>query len=149
MDGIVTIQLRGLEARLADRKIHLDLAPEARTWLADRGYDPVYGARPLKRVIQKALQDPLAERLLAGPVVRAPALRRSGVVVSLRGGDFELALGRDISLGYVSHDASSVRLCLLESLALQRADTDAAVALGGKTLSGRRSRPEEVVLSAS
>jgi ATP-dependent Clp protease ATP-binding subunit ClpB len=56
---------RALEARLADRKIGLRWT-RRRTWLADRGYDPVYGARPLKRVIQKALQDPLAERLLSG-----------------------------------------------------------------------------------
>jgi ATP-dependent Clp protease ATP-binding subunit ClpB len=68
MDGIVTIQLRGLESRLADRKIGLELDDAARMWLADRGYDPVYGARPLKRVIQKHLQDPLAEKLLAGEV---------------------------------------------------------------------------------
>jgi ATP-dependent Clp protease ATP-binding subunit ClpB len=68
MDGIVKIQLRALEGRLSDRKIALNLSAEARTWLADKGYDPVYGARPLKRVIQKAVQDPLAELLLSGEV---------------------------------------------------------------------------------
>ncbi|WP_316013600.1 ATP-dependent chaperone ClpB [Roseobacter sp. HKCCA0434] len=68
MDGIVAIQLRILEARLAARKIALDVDAGAMTWLADRGYDPVYGARPLKRVIQKHLQDPLAELLLSGEV---------------------------------------------------------------------------------
>jgi ATP-dependent Clp protease ATP-binding subunit ClpB len=68
MDGIVTIQLRRLEQRLAQRKIALDLNAAARKWLADEGYDPVFGARPLKRVIQRSLQDPLAEMLLAGDV---------------------------------------------------------------------------------
>ncbi|MBY6092799.1 ATP-dependent chaperone ClpB [Maritimibacter alkaliphilus] len=68
MDGIVTIQLGRLEKRLAGRKIHLALDEGARKWLAGEGYDPVFGARPLKRVIQRALQDPLAELLLAGDV---------------------------------------------------------------------------------
>ncbi|MFD1510365.1 ATP-dependent chaperone ClpB [Lacimonas salitolerans] len=68
MDGIVDIQMARLQKRLASRKIRLDLDQTARTWLADEGYDPVYGARPLKRVIQKALQDPLAEAILAGEV---------------------------------------------------------------------------------
>jgi len=69
MDGIVAIQLGLLEKRLAPRGIALQVDEAARTWLADRGYDPVYGARPLKRVIQKALQDPLAEKILAGEVL--------------------------------------------------------------------------------
>ena len=68
MRGIVEVQLAQLEARLAERKIDLALDEDARAWLADRGYDPVYGARPLKRVIQKAVQDPLAELLLSGTV---------------------------------------------------------------------------------
>ena len=66
MDGIVDIQLARLKSRLATRKIAIELDDTARTWLADEGYDPVFGARPLKRVIQRALQDPLAELLLAG-----------------------------------------------------------------------------------
>jgi ATP-dependent Clp protease ATP-binding subunit ClpB len=69
MDGIVDIQLGRLERRLASRKITLDLDDAARKWLADEGYDPVFGARPLKRVIQRALQDQLAEMLLAGDVL--------------------------------------------------------------------------------
>ena len=69
MDGIVDIQLQLLDKRLAGRKIHLDVDRKAHAWLADQGYDPVYGARPLKRVIQKALQDPLAELLLGGKVM--------------------------------------------------------------------------------
>jgi ATP-dependent Clp protease ATP-binding subunit ClpB len=68
MGGIVDIQLARLQKRLSGRKIELVLDQDARTWLADAGYDPVFGARPLKRVIQRALQDPLAEMLLAGDV---------------------------------------------------------------------------------
>jgi ATP-dependent Clp protease ATP-binding subunit ClpB len=69
MSGIVEIQLRRLEQRLATRKITLSLDAAAKTWLADEGYDPVFGARPLKRVIQRQLQDPLAEMILAGDVL--------------------------------------------------------------------------------
>ena len=68
MDGIVDIQMARLLKRLAGRKIALELDAGAKTWLADEGYDPVFGARPLKRVIQRALQNPLAEMLLAGDV---------------------------------------------------------------------------------
>jgi len=68
MTAIVDIQMARLLALLADRKITLDLTPGAREWLAAKGYDPAYGARPLKRVIQKELQDPLAEKLLAGEI---------------------------------------------------------------------------------
>jgi ATP-dependent Clp protease ATP-binding subunit ClpB len=69
MGAIVEIQMRRLEARLATRKITLNLDAGARAWLADEGYDPVFGARPLKRVIQRHLQDPLAEMILAGDVL--------------------------------------------------------------------------------
>ena len=69
MAGIVAIQLGRLEKRLAGRKIHITLDDDARVWLADRGYDPAYGARPLKRVIQKALEDPLAELILGGSII--------------------------------------------------------------------------------
>ncbi len=68
MDGIVTIQLARLDRRLAQRNIALDLDEGARKWLADEGYDPVYGARPLKRVLQRSLQDKLAEAILAGDI---------------------------------------------------------------------------------
>jgi ATP-dependent Clp protease ATP-binding subunit ClpB len=68
MGTIVGIQLARLRALLADRKIVIDLDDEAVHWLADKGYDPVYGARPLKRAIQKHLQDPLAEKILAGEI---------------------------------------------------------------------------------
>ena len=69
MDAIVDIQMARLLKRLLARKITLDLDADARTWLADKGYDPVYGARPLKRVIQRYLQDPLAQMLLSGDLL--------------------------------------------------------------------------------
>jgi ATP-dependent Clp protease ATP-binding subunit ClpB len=68
MDGIVEIQLGRLKKRLAKQNIEISLDEAAQTWLADEGYDPVYGARPLKRVIQNALQNELAEMLLAGDI---------------------------------------------------------------------------------
>jgi ATP-dependent Clp protease ATP-binding subunit ClpB len=68
MTGIVAIQLKLLQQRLAERHITLALDDRANQWLADEGYDPVYGARPLKRVIQRSLQNPIAERLLAGSI---------------------------------------------------------------------------------
>ena len=75
MTGIVDIQLRHLKQRLAARKIDLELDAAAKQWLADAGYDPVYGARPLKRVIQRDLQDPLAEMILAGDVKDGDLIR--------------------------------------------------------------------------
>jgi len=86
MDGIVSIQLRELARRLEPRKIVLDLDKRAMAWLADKGYDPVYGARPLKRVIQKALQDPLAELLLGGRL-------RDGETLAVSAGEDGLVLG--------------------------------------------------------
>ena len=68
MGRIVEIQLARLQKLLDERKITLTLDAKAQEWLADKGYDPAYGARPLKRAIQKALQDPLAELILAGKV---------------------------------------------------------------------------------
>lgn len=69
MGAIVDIQLLRLQKLLADRKITVKLDKAAHEWIADKGYDPAYGARPLKRVIQKSLQDPLAEEILGGEVV--------------------------------------------------------------------------------
>jgi ATP-dependent Clp protease ATP-binding subunit ClpB len=69
MDAIVDIQMARLLKRLLARKITLEMDDAARTWMADKGYDPVYGARPLKRVIQRYLQDPLAQMLLSGTVL--------------------------------------------------------------------------------
>jgi ATP-dependent Clp protease ATP-binding subunit ClpB len=80
MTGIVAIQLRRLEALLEDRKIRLDITDRAKRWLAEAGYDPVYGARPLKRTIQKSLQDPLARLILEGRI-------QDGDVVEVDAGD--------------------------------------------------------------
>ncbi|MET4128981.1 ATP-dependent chaperone ClpB [Roseovarius sp. MBR-6] len=89
MDGIVDIQMARLLKRLAARKIMLALDDAARKWLADEGYDPVYGARPLKRVIQKALQDPLAESLLAGDIL-------DGATVPVTAGPEGLIIGERV-----------------------------------------------------
>ena len=68
MADIVRIQLGRLETLMADRRLTLAVDESALAWLADKGYDPVYGARPLKRVIQKDLVDPIARKLLAGEI---------------------------------------------------------------------------------
>ena len=68
MGPIVDIQVARLQQLLADRKITLELSEEARAWLGRVGYDPVYGARPLKRTVQRHLQDPLADMILKGEV---------------------------------------------------------------------------------
>jgi len=78
MGAIVDIQLARLRKLLEERKITLDLDDTARAWLADKGYDPTYGARPLKRVIQREVQDPLAEKILAGDVPDGSAVRVTG-----------------------------------------------------------------------
>ena len=90
MDGIVTIQMARLLKRLSERKITLNLSDDAKTWLADEGYDPVFGARPLKRVIQRALQDPLAEMLLSGDI-------GDGAAVSVTVGPDGLIVGDRVS----------------------------------------------------
>jgi ATP-dependent Clp protease ATP-binding subunit ClpB len=90
MDGIVEIQLGLLQKRLADRKISLDLDAGAKKWLADEGYDPVFGARPLKRVIQRALQNQLAEMILAGEI-------KDGATVHVSAGADGLIVGDRIS----------------------------------------------------
>jgi ATP-dependent Clp protease ATP-binding subunit ClpB len=81
MVAIVDIQIARLQKLLADRKLKLELDDSARTWLANRGYDPTYGARPLKRVIQKSVQDPLAEQILSGSIKDGQTVR-----VTVRGG---------------------------------------------------------------
>ncbi|MEX0644905.1 MAG: ATP-dependent chaperone ClpB [Parvularculaceae bacterium] len=77
MDAIVGIQIARLQKLLDARKLTLVLDDKARRWLGDQGYDPVYGARPLKRVIQKSLQDPLAELILAGEIADGSTLEVS------------------------------------------------------------------------
>ena len=66
MKQIIDIQLRGLMKRLEDRKIHVELTERAKDFLVQEGYDPIYGARPLKRTIQRRVLDPLALRVLEG-----------------------------------------------------------------------------------
>jgi ATP-dependent Clp protease ATP-binding subunit ClpB len=87
MDDIVRIQLQRVEKLLADRRMTLALDASALHWLGERGYDPVYGARPLKRVIQKELVDPIARRLLAGDL-------EDGAVIDVTAGQDGLAIGR-------------------------------------------------------
>lgn len=85
MTDIVDIQIARLQQLLADKKITLSLSDEAKRWLADAGYDPIYGARPLKRTIQRHVQDQLAELILRGDVKSGDeavvALTADGVVV--------------------------------------------------------------------
>ncbi len=90
MAQIVEIQLKRLEARLVGRKIVLELDPEAKQWLADEGYDPVFGARPLKRVMQRHLQDPLAEMILSGDLL-------DGSTVTISAGPEGLLIGNRVS----------------------------------------------------
>ena len=87
MDSIVTMQLARVEKLLADRQITISLDAAALHWLGERGYDPVYGARPLKRVIQKELVDPIAKKLLAGDFA-------DGVVIGVSAGAEGLQIGR-------------------------------------------------------
>jgi ATP-dependent Clp protease ATP-binding subunit ClpB len=85
MAPIVDIQVARVQKLLKDRKIELDLTDAARRWLGRVGYDPVYGARPLKRAVQRYLQDPLAEKLLAGEIP-------DGSTVKIDEGDGELKI---------------------------------------------------------
>jgi ATP-dependent Clp protease ATP-binding subunit ClpB len=75
MASIVDIQIGRLQKLLVDRKLKIEMDDKARTWLANKGYDPAYGARPLKRVIQKSVQDPLAEQILSGKIKDGQAVR--------------------------------------------------------------------------
>jgi ATP-dependent Clp protease ATP-binding subunit ClpB len=85
MGPIVDIQVARLQKLLEDRKIRLELTPAAREWLGRVGYDPVYGARPLKRAVQKYLQDPLADALLSGRI-------KDGDTIRVDEGDGQLVL---------------------------------------------------------
>jgi ATP-dependent Clp protease ATP-binding subunit ClpB len=87
MGDIVRIQLQRVDKMLAERRMTVALDAGALQWLADKGYDPVYGARPLKRVIQKDLIDPIARKLLAGDL-------EDGGVISVGAGDGGLEIGK-------------------------------------------------------
>ena len=89
MDSIVTIQLQRVEKLLADRRMTLAVDSAALAWLGDKGYDPVYGARPLKRVIQKELMDPIARLLLAGDL-------KDGDVIQAGVGESKLAIHKAV-----------------------------------------------------
>ncbi|MGL6211173.1 MAG: ATP-dependent chaperone ClpB [Paracoccaceae bacterium] len=103
MAAIVEIQLKRLEARLAGRKIVLELDEAAKVWLADEGYDPVFGARPLKRVFQRHLQDPLASMILAGDVLDGSTVVISAGVDGLIIGDRVSASRRERPQDVVVH----------------------------------------------
>jgi ATP-dependent Clp protease ATP-binding subunit ClpB len=90
MKGIVAIQLERLRKLLADRKITLEVDAAASAWLANAGYDPVYGARPLKRVIQRELQNPLAQQILEGHIP-------DGSRVHVSAGDKGLVIGEIVT----------------------------------------------------
>jgi ATP-dependent Clp protease ATP-binding subunit ClpB len=94
MGAIVDTQLGRLRKLLEDRKIAVTLDAEARDWLADRGYDPAYGARPLKRVIQKHVQDPLAEMILSGKVKDGDTVPVTAGADGLMLGDVAVAASR-------------------------------------------------------
>ncbi|MEH6693780.1 MAG: ATP-dependent chaperone ClpB [Hyphomonas sp.] len=98
IDHIVDIQMVHLEKLLSARKMKLDLSLDARNWLAARGYDPVYGARPLKRVIQKELQDPLARLLLEGRIADGETIHVGveGDMLSINGVPNDFAKGRAV-----------------------------------------------------
>jgi ATP-dependent Clp protease ATP-binding subunit ClpB len=86
LERIVDIQLGRLRGRLADRKLALVVSDQAKAFLAREGFDPVYGARPLKRTLQRLLQDPLARRLLEGQFTEGDTVR-----VDLQGGEISFA----------------------------------------------------------
>jgi len=90
MGPIVDIQVGRVQKLLADRKIRLELTDGARAWLGRVGYDPVYGARPLKRAVQKYLQDPLADAILRGQVP-------DGTTVRVEEGEARLVLNTEDS----------------------------------------------------
>ena len=92
MGAIVDIQMKRLAKLLEDRKITVSLDAKAREWLAEKGYDPAYGARPLKRAIQKAVQDPLAELILSGKVKDGEAV---AISADKKGITFNGALARE------------------------------------------------------
>src|SRR6185295_15485707 len=92
MTNIVDIQLNGLRKLLSDRKVELKVDGTALQWLANRGYDPVYGARPLKRVIQRSLQNPLATLLLEGKIADGET-----VEISVQNGELTVAGQRVLS----------------------------------------------------
>ena len=111
MGPIVDIQVARLQQLLEDRKIRLDLTDAARAWLGRVGYDPVYGARPLKRAVQKYLQDPLADKILAGEIP-------DGSVVRVDEGDGALVLTPSQSCAKPPNKALARRIFCSRNLSL-------------------------------
>jgi len=103
MGAIVDIQIGRLQKLLEDRKIVLQLDDEAREWLSQKGYDPAYGARPLKRVIQKHVQDPLADAILAGEI-------KDGETVPVHAGPMGLIIGNTTVAKTAERPPEGVRL---------------------------------------
>ena len=97
MDSIVDIQMCNVESMLKEQDIMIELNSEARSWLADKGYDPAYGARPLKRMIQKYVLNPLATGILDGSI-------KSGAEVRMKPNDTDENLIYDIINGDEIHD---------------------------------------------
>jgi ATP-dependent Clp protease ATP-binding subunit ClpB len=96
--SIVEIQLKRLRQNLAGRKMALDITDQAKALIADKGYDPVYGARPLKRAIQRLIQDPLAVKILAGEF-------KEGDCVQVDAEDDELSFSHGAPAGEPSYEA--------------------------------------------
>lgn len=93
---IVDISVDRLQARLEDRRLTVGVTPEARAWLAARGYDPVYGARPLRRLMQKEIDDRLARAILSGEVRDGQAVR---VSLAANGDALEVSSVGDVPMG--------------------------------------------------
>lgn len=91
LTSIVDIQIKQLTDRLAGRRLNLRVSDSAKAWLAERGYDPAYGARPLRRLIQQAIGDTLAKELLAGNVRDG-----DGVLVDVADGGQKLDVSRAV-----------------------------------------------------
>jgi ATP-dependent Clp protease ATP-binding subunit ClpB len=75
LEKIVDLQLESVSKRLADRNVHIELTPAARSLILAEGYDPAYGARPLRRTVQRLVQDPLALEILDGKVLPGEVIR--------------------------------------------------------------------------
>ncbi|HXS52994.1 MAG TPA: family 1 encapsulin nanocompartment shell protein [Usitatibacter sp.] len=136
IDGIVEAAAQGRCSITQDYQAYLAVVAEALQKLRDRGIGGPYaialGPRCYTGLGKTLLGGfPVLEQLrqlVDGPIVSAPAVN-GAVVLSTRGGDFELTVGQDFSIGYVDHDAKSVRLCLVESMTFRVLTTEAAVPL--------------------
>jgi ATP-dependent Clp protease ATP-binding subunit ClpB len=113
MAKIVDIQMKRLAELLKDRKIEIVLERSARDWLAEKGWDPAYGARPLKRAIQKSVQDPLAELILAGQI-------KDGDKVVISAGKQGLTFNGKLAATSIAAEASRIAAARVLSLVVGR-----------------------------